>query len=264
VVLIAIKPVVAVTVLALLWLGENWLPFFAEFRGGLREKLRHDGRNLVFGLVNGILTGLVLAACLALVADAAARRGIGLLRLVHGPFWLETAAVLVLFDLWMYVWHRANHAIPFLWRFHRMHHSDPDLDATTGLRFHPGEILLSGIARLLVVPLLGMSLWQLALYESILLPVVFFHHSNVRLPHWLDYGLLAVMVTPAMHRVHHSRWQPETDSNYASVLPWWDMLLRTFRLRADEHTIRPGLEAWDGPAWQKAWGMARMPFAGSV
>ncbi len=160
---------------------------------------------------------------------------------------------LVLFDFWMYVWHRANHAVPLLWRFHRLHHGDSELDATTGLRFHPGEILLSGIARMLVVPLLGMSVWDLVLYESILLPVVVFHHSNVRLPRFLDYGLLALIVTPAMHRVHHSRWRPETDSNYASILPCWDVLLGTFRLRSDAHTIRPGLETWAEPAWQTTW-----------
>jgi sterol desaturase/sphingolipid hydroxylase (fatty acid hydroxylase superfamily) len=169
--------------------------------------------------------------------------------------------VILAFDLWMYLWHRANHRIPFLWRFHRMHHSDPEMDASTGLRFHPGEQLLSGMARLLVIPVLGVSITQLAVYEALLLPVILFHHSNVAIPDWMDRGLRALVVTPAMHRVHHSRWQPETDSNYGSVFPWWDRLLGSFRLREDARTIHLGLDEFDGPGWQSLGGMLRTPLA---
>jgi sterol desaturase/sphingolipid hydroxylase (fatty acid hydroxylase superfamily) len=177
------------------------------------------------------------------------------------PSWIEGALALLLLDFWMYLWHRANHVIHFLWRFHRTHHSEPDMDVSTGIRFHPGEILLSGIVRLAVIPILGIQLWHLALYESILYPVVMLHHSNVRLPRWLDYGLLAVVVTPAMHRVHHSRWRPETDSNYGSVLPYWDRLFRTFRLREDARAVELGLDEFDGPEWQSLVGFAKTPLA---
>jgi rhodanese-related sulfurtransferase len=159
----------------------------------------------------------------------------------------------------MYLWHRANHTHPFLWRFHRMHHSEPQLDATSALRFHPGEILLSGIARLVIVPLLGMSVPQLVVYESVLFPVIVLHHSNVRLPRWLDYGLLALIVTPAMHRVHHSRWRPETDSNYGSVFPYWDRLFRSFRLRDDARHVELGLDEFSDPQWQTVGGLLRTP-----
>lgn len=105
------------------------------------------------------------------------------------------------------------------------------MDVTTGLRFHPGEIVLSAIPLAVVIALLGAPLWYFATYETVLQAVVLFHHANVRLPRRPDRGLIAVIVTPAMHRVHHSRWRPETDSNYGSVFPHWDLLFGSFRLR---------------------------------
>lgn len=120
---------------------------------------------------------------------------------------------------------------------------------------------MSGVARAALLPIVGLSLWQMALYDALLLPVVLFHHSNVRFPRWLDYGLTLCVVTPAMHRVHHSCWRPETDSNFASILPLWDRIFRTFRLRADAHTVHLGLAEFEGPEWQTLWGMAKTPAA---
>jgi sterol desaturase/sphingolipid hydroxylase (fatty acid hydroxylase superfamily) len=168
---------------------------------------------------------------------------------------------LLLFDAWMYLWHRANHAVPFLWRFHRMHHSDPAVDTTTALRFHVGEIVISTLLRLGVIPLLGMRLWQVILYETLLLPVIAFHHSNVALPTVWDRRLRWVIVSPNMHRVHHSDWQPETDSNFASIFSWWDRLGRSFRLRPDVRTLQYGLRELDGNQWQGLWGLLRTPLA---
>jgi rhodanese-related sulfurtransferase len=179
---------------------------------------------------------------------------------VQGPSWIEGAVAFILFDLWMYLWHRANHTNPLLWRFHRMHHSELQLDATSAVRFHPGEIFLSGIARIVVVPLFGMTMAQLIVYESALFPIIVLHHSNVRLPRWLDHGLLALFVTPAMHRVHHSRWRPETDSNYGSVFPYWDRLFRSFRLRADAREVELGLDEFAEPRWQTMTGLLATPF----
>jgi len=255
---LSIKTAVMVSVLAALWLLETWLPFYAEFRAGRSQRLRHAARNLTLGLVNAVLLALAFGALLAGAATLAERHLFGLLHQVAWPSWPEMLLGFVLFDLWMYVWHLANHKIPLLWRFHRMHHSDPEMDVTTGVRFHTGEVVLSAIARLAVLPLLGMSIGQVAVYEAVFLPVVLFHHSNVRLPSWLDYGLLALIVTPAMHRVHHSRWQPETDSNYGSVFPYWDVLLGSFRLR-DAGEIRLGLDEFDTPEWQTLAGMVQTP-----
>jgi sterol desaturase/sphingolipid hydroxylase (fatty acid hydroxylase superfamily) len=245
--------------LAGLWIAEGFAPFYAEFTKGLRERLRHDARNLFIGLCNTLLLALLFGGGLVLVEQWGQNHRLGLLRLLPWPNAIELPLAILLFDLWMYLWHRANHTIPFLWRFHRMHHSDPQMDASTALRFHPGEIILSSIIRMMVLPLLGMTLGQIAIYEAILLPVILFHHSNVRLPRWFDYGILVLIVTPAMHRVHHSRWRPETDSNYGAISPWWDWLLGTFRLRADAHEIELGLEEYDDAEWQQFRGLLRTP-----
>lgn len=255
------KAVTVSVVLVLLWIGEACIPFYTDFKGGMKHRLIHGARNLGFGVVNAVLLVLLFSSTLAAVTTWSADTGIGLSQWVAWPAWLETLLLFVLFDFWMYLWHRANHTVPFLWRFHRMHHSDAEMDASTAVRFHTGEVVLSAMARLAILPLFGMTLAQLALYELVLLPVILFHHSNVRLPRWLDHGLLAVIVTPAMHRVHHSRWRPETDSNYGSVFPYWDYLARTFRLRKDAHTVQLGLDGMDDPSWQSISGMLTTPLA---
>ena len=255
---LSIKTAVTVSVLAALWLLETWLPFYIQFRDGRSQRLRHAARNLTIGLVNALLLALAFGALLAGAATLAERNHFGLLHQVAWPSWAETLLGFVLFDLWMYVWHRANHSIPLLWRFHRMHHSDANMDVTTGVRFHTGEVVLSAVARLAVLPLLGISIGHVAVYEAVFLPVVLFQHSNVRLPRWLDYGLLALIVTPAMHRVHHSRRRSETDSNYGSVFAYWDLLFRSFHLR-DAGEIRLGLDGLETPEWQTLAGMLRTP-----
>ena len=258
------KAVTASVALVALWVGEACIPFYTEFEGGGKRRLLHGARNLGFGLVNAAVLVILFSSALSAVTAWSADSGMGLSQLVVWPAWLETLLLFVLFDFWMYLWHRANHTVSFLWRFHRMHHSDPEMDASSAVRFHTGEVVLSAVARLAVLPLLGMTLAQLALYEMVMLPVILFHHSNVSLPRWLDHGLLAVIVTPAMHRVHHSCWRPETDSNYGSVFPYWDFLARTFRLREDARTIQLGLDGMDDPAWQSVSGMLTTPLASVV
>jgi len=255
------KTVVAAAFLVLLWTAEGFLPFFPEFPGRIRDRVRHDLRNLTLGVGNALLVALLFGGLFVIQESWTEAAGFGLLRVLELPLWLQIVVAVLLFDLWMYAWHRANHRIPFLWRFHRMHHSDPALDASTGVRFHPGELILSSIARVAILPLLGMSLWHLAIYEAILLPVILFHHSNVRFPRWMDLGLLPLIVTPAMHRVHHSRWQPETDSNYGSIFPWWDRLFGSFRLRRDPSTIEIGLDDLSDGKWQSIGGLMRTPLA---
>ena len=255
------KTIVAAAFLVVLWTAEGFLPFFPEFPGRNGARVRHDLRNLTLGVGNALLVALLFGGLFVIQESWTDAAGFGLLRVLELPLWLQIVVAVLLFDLWMYAWHRANHRIGFLWRFHRMHHSDPALDASTGVRFHPGELILSSIARLAVLPLLGMSLWHLAVYEAILLPVILFHHSNVRFPRWLDLGLLRLIVTPAMHRVHHSRWQPETDSNYGSVFPWWDRVFGSFRLRGDPSTIEIGLDGLSDGKWQSIGGLLRTPLA---
>lgn len=240
---------------AVLYLLEGLFPLipFAQGRG------RHDLRNLAVGLINTLpfLAGLgTLTATVALVVE---RAGWGLLGAVTWPGWAETVVGLVLLDLWMYLWHVANHQVPLLWRFHRMHHSDNRMDASSALRFHLGEVLLSVVLRLGVIAAVGLNVGHVVLYEMVLLPVILLHHSNLALPRPVESVLRWVIVTPDIHHVHHSRVPVETDSNYASVLSCWDRLFRTFRMQTPDK-LSYGLEGWDASERQSLRGLLLTPF----
>lgn len=238
--------------LAILWTVEHLAPAFAEGRGGLR----HDARNLLLGAGNALLVGGLLA-CLAPWPPA----GTGLLGALGARGALGVGLGLLCLDLWMYAWHRLNHAVPFLWRWHRVHHADPAVDASTAVRFHPGEILLGTAGRVPVALLLGLGAGHVVLYEMILLPVILFHHSNARVPERLDRWLGLVVVTPALHRIHHSPDRAETDSNYASVLSLWDRLARTRRARRGPARPRYGLPGLDPARTERLGALLRLPFA---
>jgi sterol desaturase/sphingolipid hydroxylase (fatty acid hydroxylase superfamily) len=243
--------------LVILWMLESWLPFMQ----GRRQRLRHAARNLTLGLLNAAALALLAAPLMVRMAAWAQHSGVGLLRLVNLPVAVSTLLGLMLLDGWMYLWHRANHRFPLLWRFHRVHHSDPALDVTSAIRFHTGEILISAMCRLVLIPLFGLSLWQVLLYDTLLLPVIQFHHSNVRFPEWWDRWLRILLASPAMHRVHHSRIRSETDSNYASIFSCWDRLGGTFCWRQDVENIRYGLDGYDAEKWQRLNGLLQTPFA---
>jgi len=251
------KTALTIAILVILWCLETWLPLYHGRRG---SRLKHAGRNIAFALFNTVIVALTFSGMVAMVTAWSQNHKFGLLHLLNLPLPVETGIALLGFDGWMYLWHRANHEIPFLWQFHRMHHTDREVDVTSATRFHTGELILSSVLRLLVLPLLGLELWQLVLYEVVLLPVIQFHHSNVNLPDRWDRLMRAIIVSPNMHRVHHSRVQLETDSNYSSIFSFWDRLARTFRLRENVLAIEFGLLEFDDLKWQTVLGMLRTPF----
>lgn len=239
--------------LALLWLLETLAPLFER-----RSRLPHALRHGAIALINFVPL-FFLAYATAFVGQWTEERTWGLLNAFDAPLWVEFAIAILLIDFWMYAWHRLNHRVPLLWRFHRMHHTDTEMDATSAFRFHMGELVLSALLRLPLMMVLGLTVWQVLLYEVLLLPVVLFHHSNVAISGRLDQILRMVIVTPWVHWIHHSRLLPETDSNYSSIFSWWDRLFRTFRLRKDPRTIRYGLDGWDDPKRQSVGGMLATP-----
>ncbi|WP_296763637.1 sterol desaturase family protein [Sediminimonas sp.] len=155
-------------------------------------------------------------------------RGWGLFNNIDVPFWLAIVVSMLLLDLAIYLQHVMFHAVPGLWRLHRMHHADLDFDATTGLRFHPVEILISMGVKLAVVAALGPPAIAVLLFEVLLNATALFNHANIDLPRPVDRILRLFVVTPDMHRVHHSVDPRETNSNYGFNLPWWDRLLGTY------------------------------------
>lgn len=249
--------------LVLLMLWETAHPFFDYFQEAPKDRGVHALRNLLLGGLNAVLVSVVFVGLWGVAAVTAAQHNFGILHwlktVVALPTWAHAFGALLLLDAWMYVWHRINHEIPFLWRFHRVHHNDAKMDVTTASRFHTGEIAISSTLRVGIVLLFGIFLWELVLYETLMFAVVQFHHANVNLPTSVDRALRTVIVTPNMHRVHHSRHQPETDSNYSSLFSFWDRIGRSFRLRDDPSTIDLGLHGWDAPDDQRLLGLLWAP-----
>jgi sterol desaturase/sphingolipid hydroxylase (fatty acid hydroxylase superfamily) len=250
------KPLVIVITLVVIFGLEGMFPHYRN----RASRARHAMPHVLTAIVNGLLTRFALAGLTAYAIVWASdltllSRHPGLLPAAAG-----TVLVFVLFDIWMYIWHMANHRVAFLWRFHRAHHSDTEMDTTTALRFHPGELVLSTLARLPVVILLGMSFSELVLFETLLNLSTLFHHSNLAVPEKWDRLLRTVVVTPNMHRVHHSVERSETDSNFTSILSFWDRLFRTFRTREDTRTITIGLPRFREERYQRLLGFLVTPF----
>ena len=249
----------ALAVLVALLTIETVAPYFDFFRGRLQLRVTHALRNFALAALN-LLPGIVVTTALWTGATQwAEQHRFGLLYYLPLTGAVRMGAALVVFDAWMYLWHRLNHRVHVLWRFHRVHHSDPYMDVTTANRFHAGEIALSGLARTLVLPVLGMTLTELVAYQTALYAIVQLHHANLRLPPKLDRALRWIVVTPDVHKVHHSRVQAETDSNYGTLFTWWDRLFRTLRLRTDPSDIRFGLHEFDAPRFQTLAGMLKTP-----
>jgi sterol desaturase/sphingolipid hydroxylase (fatty acid hydroxylase superfamily) len=249
------QPLLALSVLFLFWTWESFAPFFRP--SGLR--LRHATRNLTVALLNGLVLATVFAGLTVAVAVLTEDRQLGLLNALGLNPSVHAVAAFLLLDCWTYGWHRINHRVPFLWRFHRMHHSDPAMDVTTATRFHLGEISFSSALRLALIPLLGIPLWTLIVYDTMLLGCTQFHHANIQLPARLDTALRYAIVTPNMHKVHHSRLQPETDSNFSSLLSVWDRLFASYREKPDYSQIRFGLDGYDDDARQSVKGLLLTP-----
>ncbi len=184
--------------------------------------------NLGVVIVDTILVRLtfpIVAVGLALMAQD---KGWGLFNIIEAPTWLAIIVSIVVLDFAIYLQHVLFHAVPALWRLHRMHHADQAIDVTTGLRFHPIEIVLSMVIKLAVVAALGPPAVAVLIFEVLLNATAMFNHSNIRLPQGVDRVLRLFVVTPDMHRVHHSIDPKETDSNFGFNLPWWDRLLGTY------------------------------------
>lgn len=187
------------------------------------------------------LTFPIVAVGLALIAR---ERDWGLFNVFDVPFWLAFVISVLALDLAIYLQHVMFHAVPALWRLHRMHHADLEFDVTTGLRFHPVEILLSMGIKLAVVAALGPPVVAVLVFEVLLNATAMFNHSNIRIPPAVDRLLRLIVVTPDMHRVHHSIHPSETNSNFGFNLPWWDRLLGTYRPQPREghETMTIGIE----------------------
>jgi sterol desaturase/sphingolipid hydroxylase (fatty acid hydroxylase superfamily) len=233
-------------------------------RGRSFGRLRRWPNNLGIVVVNTVVLRLVFPTAAVGVALAAEAHGIGLLPWLGLPAPLAVLLAVVVLDLAIYLQHVLFHAVPALWRLHRMHHADLDFDVTTGLRFHPVEILLSMVIKLMVVVALGAPAVAVLVFEVLLNATAMFSHSNLRLPAWLDRALRPVLVTPDMHRVHHSVVPRETNSNFGFNLAVWDRLFGTYRAQpaAGHAAMTIGIEQFRDPGELRLDRMLTQPLRG--
>lgn len=241
----------------LLFLYEQYRPYFEN----RNKHFQHTARNLILASINAVISSLCLIYLIKHTARWATENNFGILNQLNLTAISATIVAILLIDLWQYIWHRANHIIPILWRFHQVHHSDKDMDASTGLRFHPVEIIISSISRIAVIPILGVEIEHLIIYELISLPIILFHHSNIKINNRIDGLLRMIIVTPHIHRLHHSDIQHETDSNYSTIFSFWDRLLRTYTMRPIEKQFNLGLgNKFDIQEWNSFRGIVNIPF----
>jgi len=240
------------------------LLFLAERKVPLRTQRAPWIRELAINLTLSVMAFGVSAA---LVRPAVFRamgwsqgHELGLIHLIRLPPLVRGFLVFLLLDLTFYYWHRLNHRWPALWRFHNVHHCDPDLGVSTSFRFHFGEVALSTIFRVVQVTAIGASLPAYAVYEAAFQLNTLFHHSNTRIPIRLERWLNRLLVTPRMHGIHHSQVREETNSNYSVVLPWWDWLHRTLRLNVPQSRIVTGVPGYAGPEDNRLGALLAMPF----
>ncbi|MEA3412028.1 MAG: sterol desaturase family protein [Pseudomonadota bacterium] len=230
------------------------------------KAIRWSG-NIGIVFLNSVILRLVFPAAAVGMALFASREGWGVFNYIDVPYWIEILFSVVFLDFVIYLQHVMVHAVPTLWRLHRVHHADLDFDVTTGARFHPIEILLSMLIKFTAIAVLGPPVAAVVIFELLLNATAMFNHANVRLPLALDRVLRLFVVTPDMHRVHHSIEEDETNSNFGFNLPWWDRMFGTYRdqPRAGHTDMTIGISTFRDTRWcSRLTGMLAIPFVGEV
>ena len=218
--------------------------------------------NLSLVVLNAIILRIVLPILAIGVAVLIEQKQWGLFNLLSGSYWFKVIASVILLDFIIYLQHILFHVTPLFWRIHRMHHTDLDIDVTTGLRFHPIEIILSMLIKIVAVIVFGMPILAVLIFEILLNATSMFNHSNVYIPIKVDKYLRWFIVTPDMHRIHHSVYHKETDSNYGFNLPWWDRVCKTYKDQPqDGHpNMQIGLKIFRDTKYLKIWWLLIIPF----
>ncbi|MBU6259898.1 MAG: sterol desaturase family protein [Burkholderiales bacterium] len=223
--------------------------------------------NLGLVVLNTVLLRMAFPLAAAGLAAFGAARGWGLLNQIQVPSWLAVILSVVALDLVIWLQHVMVHAVPALWRLHRVHHADPDYDVTTGARFHPLEIGLSMLIKFAAITVLGPPVAAVVIFEVLLNATAMFNHGNIRIPAGVDRRLRWLVVTPDLHRVHHSVEDDETNSNFGFNLPWWDRLFGTYRAqpRAGHEAMAIGIHGHADPREvARLDGLLMLPFRGAI
>ena len=232
----------------------------APYRRAARLVPRNWRQNVPIAIINTIVMSLVCGACLCTVARYAETRNLGLFRLAGAPPWMAIGGTFLALDFVLWGWHLANHRLPWLWRFHRVHHSDRDFDVSTSLRFHTGELMLGLPLKLASVAALGAPLTGLLLFEVAFGLFNVFVHGNIRMPTLWEARLSSVIVLPSNHRLHHSVRPQEYKRNFGTVFSLWDRWLGTWAGGRSTDDVTTGLPDLMGPAPLTLWKCLALPF----
>jgi sterol desaturase/sphingolipid hydroxylase (fatty acid hydroxylase superfamily) len=246
---------IAAALVALLWLEHR-----RPLRRDTERPLRRNGRNLAMAALSATAIRRTERPVAMPLAALVERKRWGLVPRLALPAWLDVLLSVVLLDYTLYIWHVLTHRIPFLWRFHRVHHADLDLSASTAIRFHFAEMVLSVPWRAAQVLALGASPRAFSIWQTATLLAILFHHSNVRLPARVERWFCRLVVTPRMHGIHHSIVQEETDANWATIFTWPDYLHRTHRLNVPQNAIAIGVPEYREPDELTLGHIVAMPF----
>lgn len=242
--------------LVLLWVIEGAIPRL-QFTG---NKYRHAGTNLFFTLTTAIVN-FGFAFLIVKASQWTAAEQFGLLYWLSLPLWLHAILAILMMDfIGAYLIHLIQHKVAWMWHFHKIHHTDKEVDTTTALRHHPVESVFRVVALFAAIVSMGVPIWMVMLYQSLSAFMSQFNHANIHLPHWLDKALSWIIVSPDMHKVHHSRYQPETDSNYANIFSIWDRLFGTFVTVKDTTSLHYGLDEYQDARYNQIGPLLKVPF----
>jgi sterol desaturase/sphingolipid hydroxylase (fatty acid hydroxylase superfamily) len=257
---------IRLSVFALMFLLMALWEMLAPRRPLLASKVQRWFGNLGVSAIGSVLVALLVTLPPLELARRMQEAGWGVLNTAGLPYGLKVLAGMIMLDLVIYLQHVLFHAVPVLWRLHMMHHADVDFDFTTGVRFHPLEILLSMAIKLAAVAVIGPPPVAVLLFEIFLNATSMFNHGNVRLPPAIDRILRLIVVTPEMHRVHHSVLPAETNSNFGFNFPWWDRLAGTYRAQpqAGHEGMMIGLKQFQGEKRQTLFWLLLLPFRGKT
>jgi sterol desaturase/sphingolipid hydroxylase (fatty acid hydroxylase superfamily) len=240
------------------------LELLIPYRPGSIPKIRRWLNNLGLAVFNGLVLNFIFAGLIIQTAVYVNERHQGILNLWPLPHWLKILATIVFLDFILYVWHLLNHEMPFFWRFHRVHHSDLNMDVSTSSRFHIGELAISAVIKVGLIYFIGADLIGIVLFESLLVFTSQFEHSSLKVPGWFENLYWILFVPPSMHRIHHSVVIQERNTNYGTIFSFWDRALETLLAGVDQARIRIGVGAYQRPERLDFHHLLIMPFTKPV
>jgi sterol desaturase/sphingolipid hydroxylase (fatty acid hydroxylase superfamily) len=234
------------------------------YRSSSVSKVKRWVNNLAITLFNSIILNLVSSAAIVGTAAYAQKNQIGIFNLVEIPTWLKILVTVAFIDFMLYIWHLLNHEMPLLWRFHRVHHSDLNIDLSSAKRFHIGELAISAVVKISLIFFLGASTLGVLIFESALVLCAQFHHSSLKVPRWFETIFWILFLPPSMHRIHHSVVIKERNTTYSSIFSLWDRFLGTLLKDMDQDRILIGMGAYRKPDKLNLHQLLTMPFTKPV